>query len=161
VQDSGDAEERARGGAISAAAICRRLRLSNREIEDIEWLVAHQHDLDSAAELPLSRLKRLLAHPLIGDLLALVRVRTLAYGGDLAAVLFCEEFLRNTPADEINPAALITGDDLIARGLPRGPLFRELLDRVRDAQLDGSVTTRDAALELAERLAAEREGESR
>jgi poly(A) polymerase len=147
-----------RNATPHASAICRRLRLSNGESEHIEWLVAHQHDLDRGPELALFKLKRLLAHPLIDSLLALARVRGLAAGTDLGPILFCEEYLRNTPADVINPPALITGDDLISRGLPRGPIFRHILEQVRDAQLDGQVTTREQALKLADRLAAEREG---
>lgn len=52
----------------------------------------------------------------------------------------------------IAPAPLITGDDLVALGLRPGPRFKEILDRVYDAQLEGRITTRTAALELARGL---------
>jgi poly(A) polymerase len=46
----------------------------------------------------------------------------------------------------------VGGADLIARGLAPGPKFAELLAKIRDAQLNGEVGTREAALALAERL---------
>lgn len=42
----------------------------------------------------------------------------------------------------------VTGDDLKALGLPPGPRYREILDTVLAARLNGGVTTRDEELEL-------------
>ena len=50
-----------------------------------------------------------------------------------------------------DPPPLITGEDLIALGLKPGPHFKEILDTVRDAQLDGDVHTKQEAMELARR----------
>jgi len=44
------------------------------------------------------------------------------------------------------------GHDLIAHGVPKGNIYKVLLDRVRAAQLDGEVRTRDEALTLVDRL---------
>ena len=46
----------------------------------------------------------------------------------------------------------MTGHDLIAIGLAPGPSFKGLLDRVREAQLEGTVTTPPEARELVDRL---------
>ena len=132
--------------------ICKRLRLSNREIEHVGWLLEHQHDLEEAPRQPLAKLKQILAHPLIDDLLALSRSQILARNADLSSVIFCEEYLRNTPAEQINPAPLLTGNDLIDLGITPGPKFKLLIEAVRDAQLNGEVTTWTAALELAGQL---------
>ena len=132
--------------------ICRRLRLSNRETEQLSWLLVHQYALADAPRLQPATLKRLLAHPLIRDLLAVSRVERIVTNDDLAPVIFCEEFLQNTPLEEIDPPPLVTGDDLISRGLSPGPQFRNLLTAVRDAQLNGEITTSAAALELVDRL---------
>ncbi|MBI2122814.1 MAG: hypothetical protein HYT96_01475, partial [Armatimonadetes bacterium] len=43
---------------------------------------------------------------------------------------------------------LITGDDLIALGLQPGPKFKEIIEFVEDAQLEGRVSSRDEALAL-------------
>jgi len=56
----------------------------------------------------------------------------------------------------------LTGDDLKAMGLKPGPLFGRLLGALRDARLDGKVTTREEEEALVEELvAAEREMEMR
>ncbi|OGL16376.1 MAG: hypothetical protein A3G97_02980 [Candidatus Rokubacteria bacterium RIFCSPLOWO2_12_FULL_69_21] len=39
--------------------------------------------------------------------------------------------------------SLLSGDDLLALGAPRGPRIRDLLDRLRDCRLDGAATTRE------------------
>jgi poly(A) polymerase len=41
---------------------------------------------------------------------------------------------------------LVTGDDLIAAGYAPGPRFKEILNAVEDAQLEGRLPSRDAAL---------------
>jgi poly(A) polymerase len=126
----------------------RRLRMSNQEIEDILWLLEHQQALEESPQLPLCRLKRMLAHPLIADLLKLMRVDCLTLQQDLLPVIFCEEYLRTTPPEVINPPPLITGKHLIDRGLTPGPEFKELLETVRDAQLNGEIHTSEEAMAL-------------
>ncbi|HEX6289818.1 MAG TPA: hypothetical protein VFZ66_11535 [Herpetosiphonaceae bacterium] len=42
--------------------------------------------------------------------------------------------------------ALLSGDDLRARGIAPGPIYRDLLHELRQAQLGGTITTRDEAL---------------
>lgn len=44
---------------------------------------------------------------------------------------------------------LLSGDDLLALGAPRGPRIRDLLDRLRDCRLDGAATTREEERALA------------
>jgi poly(A) polymerase len=127
-------------------AICRRLKLSNDELDKTSWLVRQQHALRHPEQLSLARLKRLLAHPFRDDLLALTRAYLLATDADLQPVLFCERFLEATPPEVLDPPPLITGNDLIALGLKPGPRFKKLIDETRDAQLNGDLTTRDAAL---------------
>ncbi|MFM9966594.1 MAG: CCA tRNA nucleotidyltransferase [Planctomycetaceae bacterium] len=134
-------------GVSNVEVICRRLKLSNDELERIAWLVRQQAALREADKLSLAKLKRLLAHPFRDDLLALTRVMLLAEQADLQTVLFCEKFLEETPADVLNPLPLVTGDDLINLGLKPGPRFKQLLEEVRDAQLNGELTDHVAALE--------------
>jgi poly(A) polymerase len=137
----------------TVASIGRRLRLSNDESERITWLIAHQDDLRGAPNMPAARLKRLFAHPGGVELLTMFRTKLLAEEAELHPALFCDEFLASTPPDELNPPPLLTGDDLIALGWTPGPRFREILETVRDAQLNGEVTTTEAARDHAQRLA--------
>lgn len=52
----------------------------------------------------------------------------------------------------------IGGDDLKALGYPPGPLFKQILELVYDAVLDGLVVSREEQLQLASRLLKESEG---
>ena len=60
-----------------------------------------------------------------------------------------------TPA-ELNPPPLIDGNDIHALGPIPGPWYKELLAAVREAQLDGTITTREQALELLSSLIAQK-----
>ncbi len=133
--------------AKSTATVARHLRLSNDEAARIGWLVAHRDALDAAEALPLSKLKPLLAHAGAVELVELHRARSADAG-----VAFVEHFLATTPAGELDPAPLVTGDDLAAFGMTPGPEFKRILAAVRDAQLEGRLPSRSAALALAETL---------
>lgn len=65
------------------------------------------------------------------------------------------QLLDETAQREVAPPPLITGDDLVARGLQPGPAFKSALDLVYDEQLEGRITTREQALELGERAVRE------
>lgn len=55
----------------------------------------------------------------------------------------------------------ITGDDLKAMGLEPGPLFGELLSALRDARLDGEVSTREEEEALVNRLVTREQDDER
>ncbi len=130
----------------SVREICLRLKLSNKEANEIVWLVDHQSSLVDAAELPLSELKKLLSHRYRDGLLALFRVCVLAKNRDLSDIIFCEEYLQRTPEDVLNPPLLISGDDLVQLGMQPGKQFRKWLDAVRDAQLNEELESKEDAL---------------
>ena len=62
---------------------------------------------------------------------------------------FVRERYAATPEEAVRPAPLITGRELIAAGYTPGPAFKEVLQALEDAQLDGSITTQEEALALA------------
>jgi poly(A) polymerase len=142
-------------GKRLAGEIAERLRLSNAERSRVEWLVEKHQYLCDAPQMKLSKLKPVLAHPGISELLALHRADATASGRDVAHVEFCEHCLSEWPPKVLNPPPVITGDDLMELGLKPGPEFKRLLDAVREAQLEGTVTTKEQALELVKRLLAE------
>lgn len=142
----------ANGAGDAAARLCKRLRLSNQETDRIAWLLENRSELHSAPDLPLSRLKRLAAHSGFDELHALVRVERLATNAELKPVVFVDEFLQRTPPEEINPAELLGGAELKQLGMTPGPRFREILTAVRDAQLNGELSTPEEALRYVERL---------
>jgi poly(A) polymerase len=139
-------------GRDMADKICQRLRLSTAERSEVVWLVDMHQYLCEVRHMRTSKLKMILAHPDIGDLLALHRADAEASGRSLDHVEYCEQLLRDWSAEELNPPPLLTGHDLLRRGLPQGPRFKELLDRVREAQLEGQVRTPTEAMALVDSL---------
>lgn len=131
--------------ADGARALGRRLKLSNKEIDRVAWLVGRYPEIVHAAGLPWPQLQRVLAHEGSSDLLQLAAASLPADDGGLAR---CRKEIAR-PADEWNPPPLVTGDDLIASGLRAGRHFAELLEHLRDQQLDGVLHTREDALAAA------------
>ena len=95
---------------------------------------------------------------MLRELLALERAFAVASGSSRDDLEFCEKSLRDTPAEEIDPPWLISGDQLREMGLVPGPQFKDLLEAVRDAQLDGRIATRAEALEYVRMLTGPKPG---
>ena len=131
--------------------ICQRWKLSNQETEGTVWLLGHESMLRRASTEAWPRLQRVLIHRDLPELLTLADAIALRIDGTAREMDYCRERLQ-WPAAELNPPVLITGDDLHRAGFQSGPVFRRILAEVRDAQLLGHVTTREAALELARRI---------
>ncbi len=133
-------------GAELAAGICQRLRRSRETRERVGYLVRNHLRPLQAPEMRMSTLKRFLAEDGIDELLELVRLDALASTRDLRAYEFCRTKRDELGADRLRPAPLLRGQDLIALGFRPGPRFREILDAVTDAQLDGTLETREQAV---------------
>jgi hypothetical protein len=134
--------------SLLPAQIGRRLRYTNKEIDRAAWLLQQLPAVERAEQLPWPRLQRILTHEAAAELLALHE--SIAGPGD-AALAFCRERLA-WPAERLNPPPLINGAALIEQGLSPGPQFAQLLEQVRDAQLEGQIQTRDEALALVDCL---------
>ncbi len=128
-----------------ALHVCRRWRLSNRQTDRVVWLIEQREALAGARALPWSALQPILIADGIDDLIALHEVISAADPEDLSHCRTC----LTQPREQLDPPPLLTGDDLLAHGIPAGPQYRVLLNRVRAAQLDEQIHTRAEALELA------------
>jgi poly(A) polymerase len=135
-----------------ASEACARLKLANAERERIEWLVKKHQILCEARHMRISKLKQLLNHPGIRELLALHRADALASNRSTDHVDYCEQLLREWSQADLDPAPLITGNDLADLGLAPGPLYKRLLDAVRESQLEGTLRAKADALDLVRRL---------
>jgi poly(A) polymerase len=138
--------------AAGAMIVCRRWRLSNKDTELTGWLVQHHAMLDEAATMRWSKLQPLLMAEGIGDLLTLMETAS-PRGSEAAA--HCRRLLEQ-PRDVLDPPPLLTGDDLLAGGIPSGPQYKTILERARAAQLDGEVHTKAEAVAMAKRWVAKR-----
>ncbi len=132
-------------------ALRERFKLSNKESTRLAWLLAHFAQIGRAADLPWPELQRLLICDGIDELLTLREAMTSSTD---ASLVYCREKLA-MPVERLNPPPLLTGDDLIAHGVPAGKHFQYLLTRVRDAQLDEEIRTQAEALALVDQLRSE------
>ena len=138
-------------GANMAAAICGRLRMSNEARRLICTLVADHMRISHVGQMRPSTLMRLLREPHFPELLELHRADCLASHGKLDLYEFCQEQLAELKKEQLRPPALLTGNDLIALGFAPGPLFREILAAVEDAQLEGQLDSYQSALRFVQR----------
>jgi poly(A) polymerase len=137
--------------AVAAAAVCQRWRLSNKETQRVCWLVENHAALLAAETMRWSMLQPLLVAEGIDDLLTLTEAMSPA---GVEAAAHCRKLLAQ-PREVLDPPPLLTGDDLLEHGIPSGPQYKTLLQRIRAAQLDGEVHTTIEALAAAEKIIAE------
>jgi putative nucleotidyltransferase with HDIG domain len=137
-------------GAKMAEEISDRLRLATREKERVAELVRHHLRFKDFPKMRRSTQMRFLRMEGFAEHLELHRLDCLASHGDLTNYEMARRMLEETPAEEIKPAPLLRGDDLIERGYTPGPAFKQILQSVEDAQLEGRIHTREDALRLVE-----------
>ena len=138
-------------GVKMAAKICRRLRFSNDETDQILALVDNHMRFADVHRMKQSTLMRFLRLPAFDEHLELHRLDCLSSHGNLDAYDFSREQLHSIPPEAIRPTPLITGRDLIEAGYEPGPRFKEMLAAVEDAQLEGRFASREAAMEYVRR----------
>ena len=135
-------------GAKMAEHVCHRLKLSAHETERVVALVSqHMRFKDFRAMRRATQL-RFLALDGFGEHLELHRLDCLASHGDVSIYEEIRRMMLETPAEVIRPAPLVNGHDLIEVGYSPGPSFKEMLDFVRDAQLEGRISSREEGLAL-------------
>ncbi len=153
-------------GARIASDLCSRLKLASTGVIDcprLVWLIEHHLDILNLDTMRPATIERIFLAP---DGLGLL-LQQLTWA-DSRASLDPDEKQRGkqfhlvrrfgvlqTRLNEIQrrgyadakPASLLDGEEIMnALSLPPGPLVGEILDSVRDAQLDGRVTNREDAL---------------
>jgi poly(A) polymerase len=128
-------------GVELAGKICRRLRFSNEETEQILALVANHMKFKDVEKMRRSTLKRFVRLAHFDEHLALHRLDCLSSNGRTEAYQFITRFLSETPPEQVRPARILGGDDLLRMGYCQGPLFSEILRAIEDAQLEGEIET--------------------
>ncbi|MAE67656.1 MAG: phosphohydrolase [Phycisphaeraceae bacterium] len=146
--------------ADAAGTLVRRWRralcLTNQQRDALRHCLATLPTLLAWPALRVAHRKRLMARPQWPDCIRVFACLEIE-GLDALRRAIDDEGTR-LEAEGIAPAPLLTGDDLIVTGRKPGPRFSRLLDLVYDAQLEGTVRTRDEALEWLDREAKPGEG---
>jgi tRNA nucleotidyltransferase/poly(A) polymerase len=133
-------------GTAMALEICRALRFSNDDTEQIEALVANHLRFKDVFQMRPATLKRFVRLPRFEEHLELHRLDCLSSHRNLDAYEFVRRFLAETPPEQVRPERLVTGEDLKKMGYGPGPLYKEIFRAVEDAQLDGALGDRERAL---------------
>ncbi len=156
-RDEGASKQRERAWSKQLLAIGRRMRISTDENQRLDWLVRNVNSLSGAREKPWSQVQRTLIEDGVWELLSMnlaclaaepAAVENAMSPEDIAFCQACLEW----PAEKLNPEPLVTGDDLIEAEIPRGKHYQQILTVVRDAQLDGEITTAEAGMRLARQV---------
>jgi poly(A) polymerase len=135
-------------GVAMAAEICRRFRFSNDDTRQILALIENHMKFADAPRMKESTLKRFFRLERFDEHLTLHRMDCLAAHRNLEIWEFVRERYESLPGEAVRPKPLITGRELIAAGYAPGPEFKEMLRTVEDAQLEGTISTREQAMEL-------------
>jgi poly(A) polymerase len=128
--------------------ICRRLRFSNEDTDQIVALVANHMRFKDVPQMKVSTLKRFVRLKHFDEHLELHRVDCLSSHRNLENYEFVRRFLAETPAEEVHPPRLLTGEDLKSMGFAPGPRFKEILDSLEEAQLSGAISTYEEAVQF-------------
>ena len=135
-------------GARMAAEILHRLRYPNEVIETVQDMVSQHMKFLAVKTMRASTRKRFLRQPIMTELLELHRLDAINSNGKLEAYDLCREELANSPPEALTPRRLLTGDDLINMGIPKGPQIGPILKELEDAQLEGAISTEQQARAL-------------
>ncbi len=145
-------------GEAMAREILRRLRFPNAEIETVAALVQHHIQFKDVLHMRRATRRRMVLRPTFALELELHRLDCLGAHGRLEHY---EIMAREAAALRQQPALrppLVRGDDLLALGLPPGPALGALLAEIRERQLEGELTDREAALAFARQRLGEGRG---
>ncbi|MEI9981269.1 MAG: CCA tRNA nucleotidyltransferase [Edaphobacter sp.] len=135
-------------GVRITEVILNRLRFSNEDAAQIVALVKNHMRFGDIREMRESTLKRFLRLPKFDEHLALHWMDASSAHGDLRLYEFAKARYEAAPIEEIRPAPLVTGRDLIAAGYRPGPEFKMMLEAAEDAQLEGNASTTEEGLAI-------------
>ncbi len=132
-------------GAEMAERLLTRLRFSNADIEAISTCIRLHMSFKDAPQMRQATLKKMFARPTFLTELELHRVDCLGCHGDLTIHEYLTKKFTDLSREEIRPAPLLRGKDVLQLGIPPGPRVGEILDRAYDLQLENAFPDREAA----------------
>ena len=138
----------AEAGARMAVEILNRLRLPSDVTRQVESLVAQHLRFKDVTRMRESTLKRFLRMDRFEEHLELHRLDCTMSHGLLGNYEFAKRKFEETPEETLQPPRLVNGDDLIAAGYRPGPAFAAILRAAEDAQLEGTIASKQEGIEL-------------
>ncbi|MDD5676944.1 MAG: CCA tRNA nucleotidyltransferase [Kiritimatiellae bacterium] len=133
-------------GAAMAEEILKRLRLPNDDIKAIVFCIGNHMRFMDVRRMRKATLCRMVGAPTFATELELHRLDCAASHGDITNHAFLVEFQAARRAEPVLPRPWISGHDIMSLDIPSGPEIGRWKQRVYDAQLEGLVENREAAL---------------
>ncbi|MEO1856921.1 MAG: CCA tRNA nucleotidyltransferase [Rubritalea sp.] len=133
-------------GAEMAEVILRRLKYSNKTIEEVCAMVKNHMNFMNVRFMKTSKVKRFMARPTYQQEMELHRVDCGSSNGITENYDFLRAKEEEFAAEPLIPKPLLSGKDLIALGYKPGPEFKPLLEAIQNEQLEGKLTTREQAI---------------
>ncbi len=135
-------------GARMAVEILTRLRFPGDTIRQVEALVANHLRFKDVHRMRESTLKRFMRLDRFEEHLELHRLDCAMSHRMLDNYEFTKRRFDEAPVEVLKPKRLVTGEDLIAAGYVPGPPFGAMLRAVEDAQLEGTLLSKEDGLTL-------------
>lgn len=139
-------------GMEIARALLSRLKFPNDVSDQVIALIQNHMKFRDVPRMRASTLKRFLRMNEFEEHMQLHRLDCLSSHGSLDNYEFVRQKQSEVPPEELRPALLLTGRDLIAAGYKPSPAFGRVLRDIEDAQLDGRIATKEQALAKAKEL---------
>ncbi|WP_321476994.1 CCA tRNA nucleotidyltransferase [uncultured Paludibaculum sp.] len=141
-----------RVGAAMTRRILSRLRFPTEVISAVEAMVDQHMRFKDAGKMGVSAFKRFVRQPGFDELLELHRLDLLASESPLNNHEAVRKRLASLPEEQLRPAPLLTGRDLIDLGYRPGPAMGEMLRAVEEQQLEEKLHTREEAIAYVRRV---------
>lgn len=126
----------------------QRWRLSNEETRQAGAALEHWQTIANANQLAWSVVQPRLIDRDASIVVQLAAAAVAADRQDDRGVLLARQAL-DWPAEKLDPPVLLTGEDLRELGIPEGPQYALILKKIRAAQLDGKIQSREEAIAIA------------
>ena len=133
-------------GAALAEVILKRLRLPNDDIKAIAFCIGNHMRFMDVQRMRKATLCRLVGAPTFATELELHRLDCAASHGDMTNHAFLVAFQAARRAEPVLPKPWVTGHDILPLGVTAGREIGRWKQMVYDAQLEGLVENREAAL---------------
>jgi len=133
-------------GAEMARDICKRLRFSNRETDDIVSCVENHMTFANVKEMRVGKLKRFVSRDTFSMELEMHRIDCLASHKQLELYRFLKRRVRQFRKEELKPKAFVNGHDLINLGISPGPIMKTILEDLYSEQLEGKIKSKADAI---------------
>jgi len=134
-------------GAELARAIMRRLKFPCATIETVGECIRNHMRIAESQRMRRSTLRRMAGSSHFPLELELHRLDCLASHRKLENYNFLVKFLEQMASEPVLPKPWITGNDIMAMGIPEGPDVGRWRRAAYDAQLEGRFHTREQLLE--------------